>query len=213
MRFRPHGSRLRAVALGCWTIAAFCLIQSNFVSLSAPQLLALTISTRLLGILLLALGVAFWLLGTDRRAGIMFDSKGLVLNLGSSTSFIAWENIERVGVSSYRSNLLAIGSKHQFGIRLRDTSVYMQSYEERLPAATGVFATALRCLSWLLQRFQYSNDRPLAARLAHNRVKSDFDILIPEAFVGGRADSFAELVEACRVNMVARRRNILAPKR
>ena len=98
-------------------------------------------------LLLLAIGIAFWQISVDKRAGIVFDAKGLLLNLGHSSAFVAWENIERAGVSGYRASLLALGSRLQLGIRLHDVGPYVQSYEERLPAAKGVLAHGL----WLLQ--------------------------------------------------------------
>lgn len=198
MRIRPHYSRLRAVALGCWAIATFYLIQGGLFSLDSSAVLVLTISTRLLGILLLALGIAFWLLSNDRQAGIVLDSKGLLLNLGDSTSFIAWHNIERFGISSHRSRLLTIGSRNQFGIRLHDASAYIQSYEERMPATAGVFGGALRGLAWVLRPLRRSNDCSITTQLAQNRANTGFDILIPEALVGGHAEMFLTMVESYR---------------
>ncbi|MBC8159988.1 MAG: hypothetical protein H7Z42_02120 [Roseiflexaceae bacterium] len=190
--------RLRVVALVCWGLGALCFIRGGALSMEAPALVALTISTTLLGIILLALGVAFWLLGTDRRAGVVFDSKGLLLNLGSSTAFIAWEDIERVGVSSYRSHLLMIGSQQQVGVALCNAVRYVQSYEERVPASPSLFARALRPLQRLLRRFHHASDRPLLARLANNRARTGFDVLIPGVFLGGSAEHVAELINSYR---------------
>lgn len=205
MRIGLNQPRLRIVALICWAFGLFFLVQSGVFLMVAPVLLALTISTKLLAIILLSLGIAFWLLSGDKRAGVVFDSKGLLLNLGSSSSFIAWENIERVGVSSHRSHLLAIGSDHQFGVLLRDTARYVQSYEERMPANRGVFAGAMRQLQQLLRRFRRGGDRPLLAQLAHNRAVTGYDVLIPEAFLGGRATTFVGLIDAYRNNALAQR--------
>lgn len=205
MRISPNHSRLRVVSLACWATGAYCLVRGGNLSVPAPAMLALTISTQLLALLLLALGVAFWLLSADSHAGVVFDSKGLLLNLGSSSSFIAWENIERVGVSSYRAQLLALGSKRQFGIALRDGAAYAQSYEARIPAARGPIARSIRLLSRLMRPFRTLDDRPLLLHMAANRTKTGFDVLVPETFLGGRADSFAELVEAYRANTAAQR--------
>ena len=205
MRIGINHPRLRIIALVCWTFGLFCLFQSGVFSMVAPALLALTISTKLLAIILLSLGLAFWLLSGDKRAGVVFDSKGLLLNLGSSSSFIAWENIERIGVSSHRSQLLAVGSHRQLGVLLRDTSRYVQSYEERMPSNRGVFVGAMRQLQQLLRGFRRGGDRPLIAQLAHNRAVTGFDVLIPEAFLGGRADTFVGLVDAYRTSVAPQR--------
>ena len=92
MRIAPNLPRLRVVALSCWAVGGWCIIYGAQLT---PVLL---ISTILLGALLLAIGLAFWQLSGDRRAGIVFDAKGILLNLGHSSAFISWENIERVGV-------------------------------------------------------------------------------------------------------------------
>ncbi len=198
MRISPNHPRLRIVAFACWALGAYCLVHGGFLSLNATTLLVLTVSTQLLGMILLALGVAFWLLSADQRAGVVFDGKGLLLNLGSSSSFIAWENIERVGVSAHRSHLLSLGSARQFGIALKHSERYVQSYEERLPAASGPFASALRAIDVLLRPFRAVSDRPLIQQLEQNRERTGFDVLIPETFLGGHADTFAQLVEAYR---------------
>lgn len=198
MRISPNQPRLRIVAIACWGLGAFCLIHGGSFSLGMAAMVMLTISTKLLGFFLLAIGVAFWLLSADRRAGIIFDKKGLLLNLGSFSSFIAWENIERVGVSSYRSSLLSIGSTRQFGIALKNTSGYIQSYEERMPASSSIAARGIRWLNAVLQPFRQQNDEPIRHVLERNRSQTGFDVLIPEAFLGGRADTFADLVESYR---------------
>src|SRR3954451_19378787 len=138
MRITPNQSRLRVVALGCWVLSGWCIVYggSLFVGHTATRLLILCII--LLSLLGLAVGVAFWLLSSDRQAGITFDSKGMLLNLGHSSAFISWANIERVGVTAHRDSLLAIGSARQIGIALRNPRAYIQTYEERLPATRGV---------------------------------------------------------------------------
>ena len=198
MRISPNHPRLRVTALACWAIGAVCLVHGGFFSLNAPALLALTVSTQLLGFMLLALGIAFWLLATDQRAGVVFDHKGLLLNLGNSSAFIGWQNIERAGVSAYRSQLLAIGSRRQFGIKLRDTERYVQSYEARLPAANGLLGRTIRVIETPLRRFRVANDQLLRSQLAQNRDQTGFDVLIPESLLGGRAEDFAELVATYR---------------
>lgn len=213
MRISPNHPRLRVVALACWATGGFCLVHGGFFSVNAPALLALTVSTQLLGFILFAIGIAFWLLSADQRAGVVFDQKGLLLNLGNSSSFVSWENIEHAGVSSHRSQLLAIGSRRQFGIALRDPARYVQSYEARLPAAHGLLARALRLIDSILRHFRTANDQPLINQLAQNRAQTGFDVLVPETLLGGRADTFAEIVEAYRSHGGAqsRREQVFVP--
>jgi len=156
-------------------------------------------------LLLMAVGVAFWQLSSDLRAGIVFDTKGLLLNLGQSSAFITWENIERVGVSQHRSSLLTLGSLWQLGIALRDARPYLQSYETRLPAAQGVLARGLRLIERTLRPYRRVSDTPIANQLASCRLQTGYDVLIPEALLGGGADAFVDLVEAYRLRPSARR--------
>lgn len=207
MLIRPNHPRLRIVALAAWLAGAYCLTRNGMFSLSAPALIALTISMQLLGFILIALGVAFWLLSADQHAGVVFDSKGLLLNLGNSSSFIAWETIERAGVSYHRSQLLALGSARQFGIALNDPTRYIQSYEERLPAGNSMLARTMRLLDRFLRPFQRTDDQPLVMRMRQNRERTGFDVLIPETFLGGRADNFAQLVDSYRNRVMAQRRS------
>jgi hypothetical protein len=205
MRIAPNHPRLRAVALGCWALSAWCMIYGGRLLTERPAITILLVSIELLALLLLAIGVAFWQLSSDRRAGIVFDAKGLLLNLGHSSAFIAWENIERVGVSSHRTSLFTLGSRQQLGIALRDAGPYMQSYEGRLPAARGVLAHGLRLIDSALRAYRHPNDMPVAAYLAHCRAQTGYDVLIPEALLGGSAEAFVELVEAYRLRPSARR--------
>lgn len=197
MRVLPDYYRLRAVALGCWIIAALCIVQLGIATADTISSI-LVICIILLSTILLALGISFWLLGSDRRAGVLFDSKGLLLNLGNSASFVGWDNVETIGVSTRRSNWFALGSPRQLGIRLRNPEPYIQSYEPRLPAAVGLLAAVLRGLSRLLTPGRSSERVPTADDLSYVRARTGYDILIPEAFLGGKATAFVDLVHAYR---------------
>ncbi|MFL5805967.1 MAG: hypothetical protein ACJ8CR_30055 [Roseiflexaceae bacterium] len=199
MRISPNHPRLRLVALGCWAVSGWCMLQGGRLAGTGPVFSIMVIGVVLLALLLLAVGVAFWQIGLDRRAGIVFDAKGLLLNLGHSTAFIAWENIERVGVSSYRASVLALGSRRQLGIRLRDTGAYVQSYENRLPAAPGPLARGLRLIQSALRPFQPLTNRPITGQLAQYRAETGYDVLVPEALLGGHATAFAELLDIYRL--------------
>jgi hypothetical protein len=163
------------------------------------------VGVELLGLLLLAIGVAFWQMSVDKRAGIVFDAKGLLLNLGHSSAFIAWDNIERVGVSGYRASVLALGSRRQLGIRLRDVQAYVQSYEDRLPAAHGALAHGLRLIQSLLRPYQRLADAPILGHLTQTRAETGYDVLVPEALLGGAADAFVDLVDTYRLRSSERR--------
>lgn len=160
----------------------------------------LTISIIMLACILTAVGVAFWPLSKDRRAGVMLDSKGMLLNLSHCAAFIAWENIEYIGISKQHRNLLTLGSRQQIGITLHDIQPYMQSYEERMPAAEGVLAGSLRRLALLLRPCRAANDASLAAQLADCKAATGYDVLIPEAFMGGKAEVVVTLLEQYRGN-------------
>lgn len=193
MRIMPNLARLRVIALACWAIGAWCILQSGLLATQHGSLAPLLgVSTAMLGILLFALGVGFWPLGNDRQANITFDAKGLQINLGYHTAYIAWDMIERVGVTTHRSSVMALGSTCQLGIALRVAQPYLQSYEERLPAARGALSSALWALAWRPVRRE---DAALAALLTANRAATGYDVLVPEAFLGGQAQRFAELVE------------------
>jgi hypothetical protein len=175
------------------------MLQGGRLAGTGPVFSIMVIGVVLLALLLLAVGVAFWQIGLDKRAGIVFDAKGLLLNLGHSAAFIAWENIERVGVSSYRASVLSLGSRRQLGIRLRDTNAYVQSYEDRLPAAPGPLARGLRLIQSALRPFRPSADRPITGQLAQYRAETGYDVLVPEALLGGHATAFAELLDVYRL--------------
>jgi hypothetical protein len=205
MRITPNQPRLRAVALGCWALSCWCMVYGGRLTADRTTATLLLVSIELLALLGLAVGVAFWLLSSDRRAGITFDNKGLMLNLGHSSAFISWGNIERVGVTAHRGNLLALGSRWQVGIALRDARPYLQSYEERLPAARGVLAQAVRLIDSALRPYRRIHDLPLAAHMVACRAHTSYDVLIPEALLGGTAKAFVELVEIYQLQPTERR--------
>ena len=205
MRIIPNFSRLRAVALVCWILSTWYFVNGDFFVINHPKFIVLTISTRLVALFLLAIGVAFWQLGTDRRAGIVFDSKGLLLNLGSSSSFIAWENIQLVGISYRRTSILSVGSRRQLGIVLRDIQPYVQSYEERLPASRGVIAFSLRRIDQFLRRFRKTNDVSLTTQIDNTLQRTGYHVLIPEVFLGSAANAFAEIVDIYRLRPASQR--------
>ena len=201
MRISPNRARLRVVALSCWAIGAWCVVQGVLL-LFAPSLL---LSVEILGLLLLGVGMAFWLLSNDDRAGIIFDTKGLLFNLGHCSAFIAWDNIEQIGVTARRDSLFALGSRHQLGIKLRDVQQYVQTYEERLPVTRGVFGRGLQIVERALRPLHKADDRSLTQQLALCRARTGFDTLIPEMLLGGRAEAFAEILECYRRQPAQRR--------
>jgi hypothetical protein len=205
MRIIPNQPRLRAIALGCWALGGWCIVYGVrlLADRTAPILLA--VSVELLALLGLAVGVAFWLLSSDRQAGITFDAKGMLLNLGHSSAFISWANIERVGVTARRDSLLTLGSSRQVGIALRDPQAYIQTYEERLPAARGLLGRGMRLLDSALRPWRQVSDAPIAAQLAAAKLQTGYHVLAPEALLGGRAEAFVELVETYRLRPSARR--------
>jgi hypothetical protein len=203
MRITPNHPRLRLVALSCWTIGSWCVVQGSQLALTTSAHALFILSIELLELLMVAIGIAFWQIGVDKRAGVVFDEKGLVLNLGHSSSFIAWQNIERAGVSYHRASVLAIGSRRQVGICLRDINAYVQSYEERLPATQGPLARALRLIQSLLRSYRHA-DASLVVRFAHYRAVTGYDVLIPEALIGGKAETFVELLDRYRLRQAER---------
>lgn len=200
MRVSPNHHRLRVIALCCWISASLWILSLTLVTTNGVSLL-LAICVVLFSAFLLALGISFWLLGRDRRAGVVFDSKGLLLNLGRSTSFVSWDNIERIGVSNRRSTWMALGSIQQLGIRLYRPEPYIQSCEVRLPAADGPLAGGVYSLSHLLSTDRSAERLPTIDALNHVRVRTGYDILVPEAFLGGKAESFVHLIHAFRANL------------
>jgi hypothetical protein len=192
MYIAPRFARFRTVALVCWILATWFIIQGAMLTPQASPMLVVSIV--MLACLLAAIGVAFWPLGKDRRAGVVLDSKGMLLNLSHYAAFIAWENVAHVGISTHRRHLLALGSRRQLGIALHDIQPYVQSYEERMPAATGMLACLLRWLALLLRPLRGPNDASLAARMARCKAATGYDVLIPEAFLGGEAEAVAMLI-------------------
>jgi hypothetical protein len=204
MRIIPNQPRLRAIALGCWALGGLCIIYGGRLLIAHTATL-LVVSVELLALLGLAIGVAFWLLSCDRQAGITLDSKGLLLNLGHSSAFICWANIERVGVTAHRDSLLTVGSARQLGISLRDQQAYIQTYEDRLPASRGVLARGVGLIDALLRPWRRVRDAPLAAQMVACKSQTGYHVLVPEALLGGTAEAFVELVETYRLRPSARR--------
>lgn len=200
MRINPNQPRLRAVAVACWALGGWCLIYGARLVLRDPYAAALLICVELLALAALAIGVAFWLLAADRRAGIVFDAKGLLLNLGHSSAFVTWENIERVGVTMHRASVFDLGSRRQIGLALYDVPAYVQSYEQRLPEGCGLLARGLRLLDRPLRPFRRPDDRRLLSQLAIFRARTGYDVLIPETLLGGKADAFARLLDSYRLH-------------
>ncbi len=197
MRITPDHPRLRIVAIFAWLFSACLIVQVALLTPANAQHVLL-VAIMIAAIVLLAVGVAFWVLGTDTRAGVVFDAKGIMLNLGHSAAFVSWDQIGAVGVSRQRRSLLALGSSAQLGIKLRNPENYVQSYEVRLPASPSVFARALR---WLYHLMQQNKHQDLTlAQLERLRSTTGYDILIPEAFLGGKAAHFLEILEQYRCN-------------
>ncbi|NJP04794.1 MAG: hypothetical protein HC837_03745 [Chloroflexaceae bacterium] len=207
MRILPNYSKFRIIAIACWVIGAWWIIQPGQLDTMTPMLL-LNIAIVLLGILLLAIGVAFWQLATDRKAGVVFDTKGVMLNLGHSSAFVSWDTIADVGVCRHRNNVLSLGSTHQLGLQLNQLESYIQSYEERLPASRGVMAGALRSIYHLIHSWSKHQSAPTLADLRQTRERTGYDILVPETFLGGKAEVIADLIEQHRSNPRQRRRII-----
>jgi hypothetical protein len=203
MRIAPNQHRLRMVALICWMLGIWWLLQPRILSVEGlpPVLAAVGL---ILSALLFALSTTFWLLANDRRAGVSLDAKGLSLNLGHSAAFVAWENVAAFGVTRRRSSLFALGSNCQLGIRLHHPDQYLQSYETRLPAASGPLAYGV----WLLERVLRGEHRavePDLEQILALRRRTGYHIIIPETQLGGRAEAFASLLESYRANPGQRR--------
>jgi hypothetical protein len=147
---------------------------------------------------LFAAGLAFWTLSRDRQAGVIVDDKGLLLNLGQSSAFISWSNIERVGITGRPTSMLAFGSRWQLGIALRDVRPYIQSYEERLPAATGPIQHGLRLVQRFFRERRPLGDEELALYLTACRKRTGFEVVIPEALLDRPAAEFAAVIEQRR---------------
>jgi hypothetical protein len=205
MRIIPNQPRLRAIALGCWALGGWCIIYGGRVLAGYTATTLLVLSIELLALLGLSIGVAFWLLSSDRQAGIIFDGKGLLLNLGHLSAFISWANIKAVGVTARRDSLLSLGSPRQVGIALHDPQAYIQTYEERLPAARGLLARGMRLIDSALRPWRRASDAPIAAQLAACQAQTGYHLLVPEAMLGGTAEAFVQLVETYRLRPSARR--------
>ncbi|MCU0492385.1 MAG: hypothetical protein MUD01_12390 [Chloroflexaceae bacterium] len=203
MRIAPNHPRLRFVSLCCWAFASWWMVQLGTLSseILTPLFAAGIILT---AALLFALGVAFWVIATDRRASVLLDSKGLMFNMGSWAAFVAWENIAAVGVCEHRQSLLSLGSFNQFGLKLHRPEEFVQSYEERLPASTGLFAIALRLLQRVVQLFTPRQSTLKVDDLLRLRNSTGYDVVVPEALLGGKAAAFVELVQSYRSNPQAR---------
>jgi hypothetical protein len=202
MRIAPNHPRLRAIAIGCWAIGAWWIIEIGLLSpaLFSPFIAILMV---IAGVLLFTVGVSFWVLSGDRRAGIVFDSKGLLLNLGNSASFVSWDNIEHMESVSSRGTWLALGSASQVGIRLRNPTPYLQSYETRLPATLGLIGHSIQLVRRVIAPFQAERE-PTSSDLAHIRARTGYDILIPEALLGGSSQAFIDLAARYRSTLYRR---------
>jgi hypothetical protein len=205
MRIIPNQSRLRAIALGCWVLSSWCIVYGGSLFASHMATMLLTLCIELLAFFGLAVGVAFWLLGSDRQASITFDGKGMLLNLGHSSAFIGWANIERVGVTARRDSLLAIGSARQVGIVLRNPQAYIQTYEARLPATHGVLARGIWLLDTALRPWRRVSDAPIVARIGACQTQTGYHVLVPEALLGGTAEAFVALIDTYRLHPAERR--------
>jgi len=205
MRIIPNQPRLRAIALGCWVLGGWCIVYGGSLFAGPTAIVLLALCIELLALLGLAVGVAFWLLSSDRQAGITFDGKGMLLNLGHSSAFISWANIERVGVTARRDSLLSIGSARQVGVALRNPQAYIQTYEDRLPTPRSLLARGIWLIDTALRPWRHVNDAPIAARLATCQAQTGYHVLVPEALLGGTAEAFVNLVETYRLQPSERR--------
>jgi hypothetical protein len=197
MQTQPDRTRLRIVAIVCWLLGGWLILQPTPLGwLHTGPLLAVALV--LAGVIVLALGIAFWSLGTDQRAGVALDDKGLMLNLGHYAAFVAWDNIAALGVSEQRNSLLTLGSARQLGIRLHDPQRYLQSYEERLPASGGLVGLALRLLRGVLCWVRPCHTELTTDDLARMRTRTGYDILIPETLLGQSSEEFLMLVQPFR---------------
>lgn len=201
MYSKPNFSKLRIIAIVCWLISGWWMIQLSQLDeiITMPLFF---IAKILSSAIFLAVGIAFWQLGTDKRAGVSFDSKGMMLNMGWYAAFVGWENVADMGSSSYRASLLSIGSARQLGIKLQQPERFAQSYEERLPASRGPLAKALRLLAWATRKPQHATSpQTVLQQLRHCRARTGYDILIPETMLGHDVEHFLELVQPARFIM------------
>ncbi|NJN18101.1 MAG: hypothetical protein HC822_18460 [Oscillochloris sp.] len=203
MRITPNHPRLRIVAVACWVVGCWLLLQSGL--LLQAEIAVLPVLMVISATIIFAFGIAFWLLGTDRRAGIVLDPKGIMLNLGHSAAFVDWDNIESVGITKRRMNLLALGSHKQFGLRLHEPELYLQSYEARLPASMSLLGRIVRGMQRILTYYRTFDHAPTVASLEVLRTRTGYDLIIPEALLGGKANEFLDLVDHYRRNHTHRR--------
>ncbi len=195
MRITPNHPRLRLIALLCWIVGSWWLMQIVLFDAWYPTPF-LPVAILVSGAIFLAVGIAFWELSLDKRAGIVLDRKGLMLNLGHSASFVAWDNVAEVGLCRRRDSLLALGSRYQLGIRLYDPAAYIQSYEQRLPSASGPLAFLLQTLYEAFRPLRQLDDGlPKIDHLRRTRARTGYDVVIPEALLGGRAEAFITMIE------------------
>lgn len=193
MQLKPSLARLRVVSLACWAFGSWWMIQAGQLA-STQNSLALTIALVIAASILIAIGITFWLLGTDTRAGVNFDAKGVMLNLGHSAAFVGWENIIGAGAIQHRSGIFVLGSTRQIGIRLRDPQEYLQSYEERIPAARGPFAYAVATIHRILRRDEAGRSDILLAELERYYDRTGYHLRIPETQLGGRGQAFVDIL-------------------
>jgi hypothetical protein len=199
MRTNPDHARLRIVAIGCWSLSGWWIVQMMHIE-SVISVSFLLFAKFIASVLLLSVGIAFWQLATDKRAGVLLDKKGIMLNLGHYAAFVAWDNITALGVSQHRDSVLALGSSRQLGIQLADSHTFLQSYEERMPASNGPLGVALRFLERKMRRLrpQHKSSGLTPEHLAHTRAVSGYDILVPEAFLGQKVHVFIDAADKYR---------------
>jgi hypothetical protein len=197
MRTNPDYARLRIVAIVCWSLSGWWIVQMIHIE-PVTSISILPFAKFIASVLVLAVGIAFWQLATDKRAGIIVDKKGMMLNLGHYAAFVAWDNLVELGKSQHRDSVLALGSPRQLGIRLDDADTFLQSYEERMPASTGLLGTALRFLERTIRHWHHNPSGLTPEHLAHTRSVSGYDILIPEAILGQKVDVFINTIEQYR---------------
>jgi hypothetical protein len=207
MKLKPILSRLRIISLACWAFGAWWMIQAGQLAVTHSSQ-ALPIALVIAASILIAIGITFWLLGTDTRAGVSFDSKGVMLNLGHSAAFVGWENIIDAGALPHRSGIFVLGSSRQIGIRLRNPQEYLQSYEERIPAARGPLAYAVSAIYRLLRRSPAAHSDIMLAELRRSYDRTGYHLLIPETQLGDRGQAFIDMIN--RYTNSERRHKVMA---
>ena len=71
-------------------------------------------------------------------------------------------------------------------------------YPDMFPGPLG---SSLRWLVRLIRPAQSVEKLPTTGELARVRARTGYDILVPETFLGGKADSFVRLVHAYRAKL------------